>query len=169
MAVFSLSFAYHPTHVVLDLGWSRWNGIHGMMALQRNSAAVTILSCLPIPIQICKETVALLTFQQHTLVQPLLTCWRQVMYLFVFASSDEKVGYDYWNGSSRRPDYMPSFWLVFFSSWVFHSGTYCVWRVLHISLRQNRVTDLVTLCHVRAKTSISGSCSRHAWRWRWGW
>ena len=34
----------------------------------------------------------------------------------VFSLSDEKLGYDLWTGSKKRQDYVPSFWLVFFSS-----------------------------------------------------
>ena len=35
----------------------------------------------------------------------------------VFSFSDEKLGYDLWTGSKKRQDYVPSFWLVFFSSY----------------------------------------------------
>ena len=36
------------------------------------------------------------------------------------------LGCDCWIGSSRRQDYMPIFWFVFFCRWVFHNGTHCV-------------------------------------------
>ena len=36
--------------------------------------------------------------------------------ILFFASSDEKFGYDFRTGSSRRQNYMPSFWLVILSS-----------------------------------------------------
>ena len=35
----------------------------------------------------------------------------------VVSFSDEKLGYDLWTGSKKRQDYVPSFWLVFFSSY----------------------------------------------------
>ena len=39
--------------------------------------------------------IALFTFQQHHHVPPWLVCLTQVMYFFIFAPSDEKLGYDY--------------------------------------------------------------------------
>ena len=43
--------------------------MHGIMALQRNSAAVTNLSCLPIQRQRPARKVALFTFQQHHVLE----------------------------------------------------------------------------------------------------
>ena len=101
--------------------------------------------------------------------------WDRWCTYFVFVSY-EKFGCDFWTASSRRQDYMPSFWLVFLSSWKFHNGTYCVGPdesykaacdKIEWSIRSPKET--CNLCQVRAKTSIYGSCSRHPWRWRWGW
>ena len=59
--------------------------------------------------------------------------WDRWCTYFIFASSDEKLGYDYWTGSSRiqrlHAQLLACLW---------------TWRVLRISLRLNRVIDLVT-------------------------
>ena len=80
-------------HDRLDRGQQSkdFTNMRGILSLRRDSAAVTSLSCLPIP----RKESCIIHFQRHRHVQPLLLRLRQVMYLSVFASSDEKFGYDY--------------------------------------------------------------------------
>ena len=87
--------------------------MHGIMALQQNSAAVTNLLCLQTQKQKPVWKVALFTFQQHQHVQPLLTCLRQVMYLFCFRFLRWEIWVRLLNWILKETRLHVQLWLVF--------------------------------------------------------
>ena len=63
---------------------------------------------------------------------------------------------------------MPSFWSVFLSTRVFHNGRYFVGSDESYVSACDEIEHSIwspketcNLCHVRAKTSLSGSCTGH--------
>ena len=134
MAVPSLNLAYHPTHVVLDVGCTR--SIESRAAIERyqkhswyygitrelcrcNKSFVFANSGTESCLEIC--------IIHFPTTPPWLMCLRQVMYLFYFRFlRRENLGTTIELDPHERQDYMPSFWLVFLSSCKFHNGTYCV-------------------------------------------
>ena len=101
----------------------------------------------------------------------------------------KKFGNDYWVGSEWRQNYMSSFWLVLFSSWILYNGAlFWIWRVFRIANIAWAVPspkETCDFCSIGAKISISSSrtreldeddddktsCSSRSffcfWRWRW--
>ena len=137
MAVPSLNLAYHPTHGTLDLGCTRSIGSRSAIERFQKHAwyhGIKTKFCR------CNKSFCVRKFRNRNLLGKLhcslsnnttmfnhgWCAWDKWCTYFVLASSDEKSGYDYWTGSSRTQDNMPSFRSVFLSSWVFHNRTYCV-------------------------------------------
>ena len=172
-----MNLAHHPTHVVMDLGCTRLDrdqqqkiseNMHGIMTLQRNSAAKQIFRVCQFR-ETCKEGCIV-----HFPTTP--TCSTTVDLL---ETGDVRILFSLPQmrnlGTTVELDLQgdkitcPAFGL-FSSSAEYSTLAHNVLDLTSLthqpttksSNRSGYSKETCNLCHVRAKTSISGSCSGHA-------
>ena len=143
--------------------------VHCIMALRRSFAVVMSLSCSPTPRQKPAWTVALSTFQQHHHVLPRLMCLRQVTCPSCFPlPQTENLGTTNDLDPKRDKITCPAFGL--YSSPAEHSTMgHIVLELTSLAYQPTTKSreqpgfseETCNLCHVRAKTSMYSSCTRH--------
>ena len=156
-------------HGRLDQEWQSKDSssMRGIMALRRNSVVVTNLSCLPTARQKPARKVALSFFQRFHHVPPGLMCLRQVMCPSCLFSLSQMKNFGTTIELDPKGDKItcPAFGLC--SSPAEHSAMghcvgideSCVSANDQVAWATRSPKETCNLCHVRAKTNISSSCT----------